>query len=290
MSTFRIASDHLSASILAKGAELCRLQTGTGQDLLWSGDPAVWGRTAPVLFPVVGALQDDTLIHEGQSYPMTRHGFARDLDWTLVRQSGHALTLRLTDTPGTRAAYPFPFALHLTFTVDGPALRVRYDLHNPGTAPLPASMGAHPAFLWPLAPGAARDAHWLEFEKPEPDPQPGLDAQGLLTDEHRPSPVQGRFLPLHDGLFGADALLFLPAHSRAVRYSAPGAPILEVSWHGFPDLGVWTRPGAPFLCLEPWRGFASPAGFRGEFADKPGVFLVAPGDTASASYGVRVLP
>jgi galactose mutarotase-like enzyme len=167
---------------------------------------------------------------------------------------------------------------------------VQYHLHNPGDRDLPASFGAHPAFRWPLLPYLTREAHWLEFEKPEGEKLPAVDGDGLLGDPDRPSPLDGRLLALRDGLFAQDALVFRPVRSRAVRYSAPGAPVLQVGWDGFTELGVWTRPGAGFLCLEPWRGHASPAGFDGEFSAKPGVFLVRPGATVSAQYTVAVLP
>jgi galactose mutarotase-like enzyme len=288
--TFTISSDLLKASVKARGAELCRLQTGRGLDLLWDGDPAVWARQAPVLFPVVGALKDGRLVHQGRAYPMSRHGFARDREFRLVRLSAHSCTLRLRDDEATRAAYPFPFQLDLAFTTLGPELRVEYHLFNPGDQDLPASFGAHPAFRWPLVPDLPRSAHWLEFEKAEAARLPVLDAQGLLAGPDRPSPLEGRRLALEEGLFAQDALVFRAVQSRFVRYSAPGAPVLRVAWDGFPQLGVWSRPGAGFLCLEPWRGYASPAGFAGEFSLKPGVFLVRPGGTVSARYTVAVLP
>ena len=287
METYSIASDHLRASIKAHGAELCRLQAGA-LDLLWDGDPAVWGRQAPVLFPVVGALKQGRLVHQGQAYAMPKHGFARDLAFRLICLTGHSCRLRLVDDPGTRASYPFPFQLDVAFAIDGAELEVRYDLHNPGDRDLPASFGAHPAFRWPLVPEAPKEAHWLEFEKAEADLLPGVTAEGLLTAASRPTPVRSRHLLLNDGLFAEDALVFSPVQSRSVRYSAPGAPVVEVAWEGFQQLGIWSKPGA-FLCIEPWRGYASPAGFGGEFTDKPGVFSVGPGGSVSAQFSVRIL-
>ena len=284
-----IASDHLRATVNTRGAELCRLQAGTGLELLWDGDPAVWGRTAPVLFPVVGALQGGRLVHQGQSYPMPRHGFARDMDFRLVRLSGHACTLSLGDDAVTRAMYPFPFRLDVGLRIEGAELPVQYELHNPGEADLPASFGAHPGFRWPLLPGMPREAHWLEFEKPESGPLPTLSPDGLLSASARANPLQGRMLHLDDGLFIRDALVFPSVQSRAVRYAAPGSVGLEVAWDGFPHLGVWSRPGAGFICIEPWRGFASPEGFDGEFTGKPGIFLVRPGDVVYARFGVKLL-
>ena len=284
------ASDHLKAWVKPHGAELCRLQTGAGLDLLWAGDPAVWGRQAPVLFPVVGALKDGRLLHQGQAYPMARHGFARDMAFRLVRLTGHSCRLMLRDDAATRAMYPFPFQLEVGFSIADAELKVDYLLHNPGDNDLPASFGAHPGFRWPLLPGIPRKAHWLEFEKQEDDLLPPLGPDGLLAAPSRPSPMEGRLLHLDDDLFAGDALIFLPVRSRAVRYSAPAAPVLEVSWDGFQQLGVWSKPGAGFVCIEPWRGYASPEGFAGEFSDKPGVFLVGPGATVTAQYTVKILP
>ena len=289
MTISTIASDQLQVSVKHQGAELCQLRTSDGLDLLWTGDPAFWERQAPVLFPVVGALKDGRLLHQGRVYPMPKHGFARNREFRMTRQSAHHCTLVLEDDADTRAMYPFQFRLELAFRVEGSELQVQYTLQNPGDTALPASFGAHPAFRWPLLPGLAREAHWLEFEKPEGALLPGVDPNGLLTPANRPSPLLGRQLLLHDGLFLEDALVFRPVQSRALRYSAPGAPVLQVAWDGFPQLGVWTKPGASFLCIEPWRGFASPAGFDGEFRDKPGVFQVPPHGTQSARYTVRIL-
>lgn len=286
MDTYTIASDHLRVSVKAHGAELCRFQAGA-LDLLWEGDPAVWSGQAPVLFPVVGALKQGRLLHQGKAYPMPKHGFARRLPFRLVRLTGHSCCLRLVDDPGTRASYPFPFQLDVTFEIDGPELNVRYELHNPGDLDLPASFGAHPAFRWPLIPDCPKEAHWVEFEKAEADLLPGVTGEGLLTAPCRPTPVRARHLMLSDDLFAEDALVFSPVQSHRLRYSAPGAPVLEVAWEGFPQLGIWSKPGA-FLCIEPWRGFASPVDFDGEFADKPGVFTVSPGATVAAQFTVKV--
>jgi len=290
LAVYTIASDELAVAVRTAGAELCRIRTRQGLNLLWGGDAAVWARQAPTLFPVVGALKGDTLRHKGRAHSMPRHGFARDREWTLKRLCAHLVTLRLRDDEGTRAMYPFPFDLQATFRVDGAALRVQYDLHNPGDAPLLAGLGAHPAFRWPLMPDAPRDLHRIRFEKPESALLPVLDPRGLLGAGNMPSPLTHRELRLSDAVFTEDALIFNPVESRWVRYSGPGTPVVEVGWEGFPQLGIWSKPGAGFVCIEPWRGYASPASFDGEFAEKPGIFQVAPGATTSCAYTVKVLP
>jgi galactose mutarotase-like enzyme len=108
----------------------------------------------------------------------------------------------------------------------------------------------------------------------------------LLKNETFASPVVGRALALDESLFAADAIVIRNLASRAVRYAAPGAPVLDVSWTGFRDLGLWSKAGGDFLCIEPWYGYASPEGFDGPFETKPGLLHIAPG--ASDRFTLRI--
>ncbi|MBP2291329.1 aldose 1-epimerase family protein [Azospirillum rugosum] len=287
MDRYTIDNGHLSATIKADGAELCSLRTADGRELLWQAGPE-WPRHAPVLFPIVGRLKDDRLLHDGKAYRLTQHGFARDRRFAWADTGPTSCRLSLSDDAQTRALYPFAFRLELSFELDGNSLTVRHTLTNPGTEVLPASVGAHPAFRWPLADGLPKEAHALVFEKDEPAPIRRVEG-GLLSPTPEPSPIQGRRLPLSEGLFAADAVILDQPASRSVRFEAPGAPSITVSWEGFTELGLWSKPtGAPFLCIEPWRGHASPAGFDGPFVDKPGLMHLAPGDMRELSYRVTV--
>ncbi len=276
------------AVIARQGAELTALRLG-GTDFLWDAGP-LWPRQAPLLFPVVGALAGDTLRHRGTAYPMPKHGFARDRAFAWQGGSETTCALELRDDDRTREAYPFPFVLTIHYALEPAALRMELGLHNPGPEPLPASLGLHPAFRWPLAPGVPKAAHRLVFEADEPSPLRRIDASGLLTPTLHPTPIQDRKLPLNEGLFIEDALLFLEPQSRRVRFEAPGSPSLVLTWEGFPHLGVWTKPdlGPGFLCIEPWEGHASPAGWDGEFSQKPGSFVLAPGTERKWSLTVSV--
>ncbi len=279
---------YLKASIKAQGAELCSFQTLNGLALLWDGNPAVWPRHAPQLFPVVGRLKDDTLHHDGKAYKMLPHGFARGSLFTIVRLSREDCTLVLKDSEATRASYPFPFELRINYTLDGPSLRVVYELINPGTEPLPACLGAHPAFRWPLVPGKDREDHRITFELPESSPV-RRQVEGLLDPHPYPTPVDSRTLKLRDELFRNGVLIFDQLRSKKVRYSAPRSPVLEVAWEGFDNLGIWTKPGAGFICIEPWKGLPSDKHFSGDFSKRPGLLLVPPSGRRVFSYSVKVI-
>ena len=279
MDIHRMRRAGTEATVARFGAELQSLRLG-GLDLLWTAGP-LWPRHAPLLFPVVGGLRGDTLRHRGQAYPMPKHGFARDMVFGWTERTATTCTLELRDDGPTRAAYPFPFRLTVTYALTASGLRMGVALHNPAEGPLPASLGLHPAFRWPLLPGIPKTAHRLVFEAEELAPIRRLDADGLLKPDPQPTPIHGRELPLRENLFTEDALLFLELRSRGLQFAAENGPSLALRWEGFPHLGVWAKPepGPSFLCIEPWEGYASPANWDGEFSDKPGSFLVAPGET-----------
>ncbi len=282
-----LRGDRIAATILAQGAELSSLTNGAGAELLWQAGPQ-WPRHAPLLFPIVGKLRGDTLRHNGKSFPMSQHGFARDRRFAWVEQGARSCRLALTDDAETRARFPFAFRLEVTYTVDGADLDVTFEVINTGNDTLPASLGGHPAFNWPLKPELSKDAYALTFATDEPAPIRRLK-DGLMRPQPEPSPIRGRMLALSERLFDDDAMILDQVASSSVRFAADRGPSIEVSWSGFRELGIWSKPGgAPFLCIEPWHGFASPAEFDGEFADKPGLMQIAPGARRSLGYRIRV--
>jgi galactose mutarotase-like enzyme len=282
-----IGNSQITATIKSDGAELCSLKNADGLELLWQAGPA-WPRHAPILFPIVGRLKNDELRHDGKIYPMTQHGFARDQRFEWTEQGSHSCALQLEDSAVTRSRYPFAFRLAVTYTAHANRLDVMFALTNTGDVVLPASMGAHPAFNWPLAAGLPKESYTVAFSNEERAPIRRLK-DGLLRDSAEPTPIAGKILSLSERLFDDDAVILDRPASTAVRYAAATGPSIEVSWQGFRELGLWSKPGgAAFLCIEPWRGFASPAGFDGEFADKPGLMHLAPGETQRLTYQIGV--
>jgi galactose mutarotase-like enzyme len=281
-----IASASLRASISSVGAELVRLHTASGMELLWDGNPAIWAGRSPLLFPIVGNVKDDRITVDGRSYPLSRHGFARTSTFELVEALPSRCLWRLRASAETRARYPFEFRLDMAYTLDGERLTLSATVVNEGDGPMPASFGFHPAFRWPLQPGLTRERHEIRFEKPEPAPLRRL-AGGLLG-EAVPSPVRGDRLVLTDSLFVDDALIWDQLESRSLAYGGPSGPSLRLDFPAMPHLGIWTKPGAGYVCLEPWHGFASPLGFDGELAEKPGIVPIPPGAACVFELAITV--
>lgn len=284
-----IASADLTARINPLGAELWSLADAAGREYLTDADPAFWTGHAPVLFPIVGALNGGVYRLGDTEYPLPKHGFARTSQFELIAHEGAEARFRLTDSGATRAVYPFAFVLDLTFRLEGAALHMTATVENAGEAPLPFSFGFHPAFAWPLPGGADKAAHRIVFAQAEPQPIRRIDpASGLLLPEPQPSPVEGRSLAPDPALFEADALIWDHLASRSLRYGAPGATGLEIAFPDTPMLGIWQKPGARYLCIEPWQGIADPLGYTGDLRDKPGVVTLPPGESCRFRMDVRL--
>ncbi|MEZ0171823.1 aldose 1-epimerase family protein [Microvirga sp. TS319] len=287
--TVTLSNGHLKAQIASQGAELIRLCDEHDRDLLWDGDPAFWTGRSPLLFPIVGRLRDDQVLIDGRGRSMKQHGFARTSLFEIVDATAEACRFRLDADDITREQFPFDFRLDMAYRLDGAALIFAASVFNKDDRTLPVSFGYHPALRWPLPYGGDRYAHEIRFETAETAPLHRL-SDGLIGDASRPTPVKGDRLPLHDDLFQDGALVWSALSSRKVRYGAPGRRSLTVSFPDMPHLGIWTKPGAGYVCIEPWQGYADPVGYEGELKDKPGIVLVLPGGSREFTMTIALDP
>ena len=283
-----LRSAGLSAAINPFGAELTHLRDADGRELMTDADPAYWPRHAPILFPAIGVTNGGVIRVDGTTHPMPKHGFARDMAFTVSAQGEDHATFTLTDTAATRAAYPYAFRLDITFRLAGATLAIEARITNPADTVLLAQFGFHPAFAWPLPYGEDRADHRIVFAADEPARLRAITPDGLIAAETRASPLEGRTLPLADALFVDDALVWDPVESRSVHYGAETGPRLRIDFPDTDKLGIWTKPGAAFVCVEPWHGIADPVGFTGEYRDKPGVFPVAGGASKTIAMHVTL--
>lgn len=284
-----IASDRLTARINPLGAELWSLTDALGREYMTDADPAFWTGHAPLLFPIVGMLNGDRYRLDGREYAMPKHGFARKSLFTCVEASETAALFRLTDSQSSRDAFPFAFELLMGFRLKDWTLEMETTVRNTGDTELPFSFGFHPAFAWPL-PGGEKEAHRVTFAEPEPQPIRRIDSAGLVLPEPVPTPVEGRSITPGASLFEADALIWDTLHSRELSFGVEGGPSLEIAFPDTPMLGIWQKPGANYLCIEPWQGIADPQGFDGDFRDKPGVAMLLSGSERRFRMDVTVWP
>lgn len=283
-----ISNGALTAHISRRGAELVRLVHRDHGDLLWTPDPAFWAATSPILFPVIGRSPGGTVLVDGRTLPMPPHGFAAGAGFTVEASGDSACTLVLSPDDRTRASYPFDFRLRLDYRLDDAAIVCRATVTNPGSTALPGSLGFHPGFRWPLPGSPGKAGHELVFPDDDHLAVRRLEDAALAPQVERLSLVDHR-LVLDEGLFATSALIVTDYRSRAIRYrSRSGGPEIVVSRENLPRLGLWMRPGAPFICIEPWHGQAAPVGFAGELRERPGGFELGPGTERDFTMTITV--
>ena len=277
----------VTARIDPLGAELVSLRDAQGREWMSDGDPAYWTGRAPLLCPIVGKLNGDAYRLDGKEYALPQHGFARRREFSPIEQAANRAVFRLVDDEQTRAVYPFAFALDATFTLTDATLAMAITVTNTGDRAMPMSFGFHPAFAWPLPGSGTKQGHSIVFERGEPAALNRIEG-GLIGAADRDTPVEGDTLWLHDELFEQDALVWEAPASRALRYGCKGGPELAIAFPDMPTLALWTKPGARFICIEPWQGHADPVGFTGEIWDKPGMLRLEPGERRAFKMAVTL--
>ena len=284
MSIISLSNDVISAQINTLGAELCSLKNTENKDFIWEGDPAYWGKHSPVLFPIVGTLKNNTYTHNNKEYILTRHGFARDMEFELVDLTANTATFSIQSNSTTLASYPFQFELQIQYTLFHSTLEIAYKVINKDNSAIPFSIGAHPAFALP----GNFENYSLEFEKVEPLEYTLLE-NDLVSTQTETIATNSNFVPLTHKLFERDALIFKKLESKSLTIIEKEIPRLKVHFEDFPNLGIWTKVGAPFLCIEPWFGYSDTTETNDNLFEKEGIIVLKSTDTFQTKFCIEIL-
>ncbi|MBZ5760029.1 MULTISPECIES: aldose 1-epimerase family protein [Rhizobium] len=282
----RLSNEFLTVDISSLGAEMQALTSADGRSYLWNGDAAFWTGRSPILFPIVGRAPDDQLTIDGKTYPMGQHGFARRSEFVLAASTATMSRHELAASAETRAVYPFEFRLAVEHRIAGRAVTVAAEVSNLGNTPMPFGLGFHSAFVWPL-PGCEGKPHGVTLDNGAEPPLVRLQG-GLVKPGTLPSPFKAGHLQLEHAMFDADAMIFPEGAGQGLTYGAEGGPHLRFAFENLPNLALWSKPGAPFLCVEPWHGTAAKIDGSKELADRPYSEILAPAATARFSFTVEI--
>lgn len=285
-----IENDYLRVVINKQGAELSSFYNKSAQiEHIWQADPQVWAWHAPNLFPVVGGLVNNELHINGQTYPMHRHGFARQSTFKLAEAERKHAVFSLSYDENTLTAYPYKFTYQVMYDLIENALRVTHKVINLDTQPVYFSVGGHPAFNVPFSAQDTYEDYYIEFELQEPLQRHLLSPEGYFTNETQPVELTNKRLPLTHDLFKQDALVFKDLQSRQVCIkSTKNDHSITVEFPHYLYLGIWSKTGGNFICIEPWLGCADQVGFNGDISQKEGIQKLVPGHVFEAAYYISI--
>lgn len=276
--TITIKNNQLTAVIAKLGAELQSLKSNaTGTEYVWTGDSEYWGKHAPILFPIVGALKDDQYTHQGQTYSIPKHGLARISSFEILEQATDQVSLVFHSNEETKKQYPFDFDFIVHFRLTATGLVTEYETINKSTEEMYFSVGGHPAFNVPLEAGLHFEDYQLSFA-PEKE-RFEIPMVGNYTDLANKKAVDlNQGLPLTHELFANDVVVYESAGENTITLASDKSDRqLTMSYHDMPYVGIWTpaAKASPFVCIEPWAGIPDDLNASGELSEKDGILRLA---------------
>jgi galactose mutarotase-like enzyme len=286
----KLTNEYLTIEVKSFGAELCSIKSNSdGTEYLWQADKEYWGRSAPVLFPIVGKLVDDKYIYNNNTYNLSQHGFARDMEFQITAAAPHKITGVIESSQATLNKYPFKFQLQIDYELKGRTLSVEYTVRNTGNDMMYFSIGAHPGFNCPINNSEKMEDYYLEFECDENISSYCLE-EGGISRNTKPFLNNEKIVKLSPDLFREDAIILkgLKSNKLSMRSKASNKAV-TVEFTGFPYLGIWSKPeGAPFLCIEPWYGIADYVDFTGDITVKEGILSLKPSCEFNCQYSIVI--
>lgn len=279
-----IENEYLKVGVKEHGCELTSFYSKKADfEYLWQGDAAYWTGQSPILFPIVGRLIDDKYTLNGKEYELMKHGFARNMDWKFVSSDESSMTFSLTETEETLKMYPYSFELIVSFAISGKTLSVTHKIVNRNDSVMYCSLGAHPAFNCAIG-------DRLVFDLPETLETEKIDLVRSLRLPETVSVLNNETdIVITNDIFNEDALILHGVksehitlksdnHSRTVKFSLGDAPYL----------GIWAKPGAPYVCIEPWLGVNDSQIKKDDFSQKDGINAVNAGEALVYTWSAEV--
>lgn len=286
-----LKNDKFTAVVKSLGGELTSFKDKTGKEYLWQSDPKYWAGCAPLLFPIVGALINDTIRFDNKEYNMPKHGLVKKIEYNLIEAVEDKIVFETVYNEETLLKYPYKYDIKVTQTLNDNGFTTQYCVKNVDKVPMIFCIGAHPGFNCPLDGGEFSD-YTLVFNKEEDPEVFNTDSKSILSFD---KPIQLRHktrIPLDHKLFDNDSFIFREVHSDEVKLiNEKTGKGLSFTFSGFKALVIWSPPkiNAPFVCIEPWCGLPAIYGETGEFSDKPFAVTLEPGQTYTTSYTMSVI-
>ena len=293
MSLRKIVANEITITVQDQGAELVSLKnTTTGREYMWDANPEYWGKTSPILFPFVGGLKNNSYRYQGKEFQMSKHGFAREMEFTLISQDDNSMWFELASNEETMKKYPFAFKLLQGYEVLNGAVKVLWKVYNKNEETMYFSLGGHPAFACPLDSSQKQTDCYIRFDLEQNEVvSTQITPAGLSGSVKTSYPLVNGMMKITEDLFDDDALVIENNQTKTVELADPdGNSYLRVSFDA-PLFGIWSpaKIQAPFICIEPWYGRCDAVDFEGSLEDREWGNRLLPGEVFEAEYTIEIL-
>lgn len=279
-----IENDYLKVGVKTAGCELASIYNKkTDTEMLWQGDTSIWYGQAPILFPIVGRLIDDKYTLDDVEYTMPKHGFARKSEWQFISSDGKKMSFILSDNENTVKSFPYKFDLVVTYSLCRNGLKVKHEVKNKNKTVMYFSLGAHPAFNCKIGDSLVFDENeTLETEK--------IDlVQSLRIPETFPILNNEKEIVITEHIFDEDALILHGIKSENITLVKDGKPSVKFNLGNAPYLGIWAKPGAPYVCIEPWYGVNDSQNKKADFSQKDAINALEAGKKFTFTWEAKIL-
>ncbi|MPQ45104.1 aldose 1-epimerase family protein [Clostridium tarantellae] len=288
---YNLDNENLSISINNIGGELYSIKGKKEKiEFLWNGNKDFWKFRSPILFPIVGKVNDGKYFVEGQPFELPQHGLARIKEFKMIEKTINSITFELMYNEDTLKVYPYKFSLKIKYFIFNDSLNIKYTVENLDNKTINFSIGGHPAFMCPILPEEKFEDYYLEFEKNENANIMQINEFGYFTEQDIPYLKNEKFINFSPKGFTPDTLVFKNLKSSIINLKSKNhSKYIEFNFSNFPYLGIWTKStGAPFVCIEPWFGHADFVNFKGEFKDKAGILTLPKNQIFSCDYTITI--
>lgn len=285
-----LKNERLTVKVATLGAELQSIADNEGREYLWQGDPAYWPRRSPILFPIVCSVENDTYSVDGREYHLPRHGFARDMEFTLVKQTEDKVVLALHDNEETLKVYPFHFNLGVSYRLDGNKIHVVWHVENTGKSEMHFQIGGHPAFFAPGCKAGEPLKGVLRVDNNGPLKGLKSHIDGSVEMDEVDVASKDGLISFDDEFFAHDSVKLHNNQTSCVELLNPDGSVAVSLSYKCPIIAFWSpyQKCAPFVCIEPWYGVGDPRGYKGAFKDKPLINHLLPGASFMSEYIIAV--
>lgn len=285
-----LENEFIKVETTSNGAELTSIKLKSDDtQYLWQASSEHWARHAPILFPIVGRVKDDIIKISENVYNMTQHGFARDMNFEIIKKSANTVSYVLDWNKGTLEKYPYKFKLYVMYTLEENKITIEYMVKNIDTCEIYFSIGAHPAFNCPLLSEEKMEDYYIEFDKKEKLDRKFLE-DGLVSKRTESFLDNDNKVCLTKDLLKDDVIIIEKFKSSYVSLkSKKSNKMITLGVKGFPYMGIWSKSEqSPFICIEPLFGYNDDANVCYDFSKKRGIQKLEVGQEFKCDFTIDI--